>query len=360
MQGRAYKLALVFCFLVFIKATIGAAQTADLSFSRNARTFETQQASLVSKSMAFACLSMMIMPDGLPCNPAFTPVRKTATLGIEGLISNGYSTLSTMQKIFSGTIDQDLINTLTDKEKRVLQIEGNAEIDLMSQYLNARYTPISLKFFSVLRNEAYPQINLYAVQEESFTAQTGFEFTKGFYAGLQLRSLNRKFITKDFAAAQLGTDNAKQLLTPETEQATYFEPGLAYVYDSPWKPRFSAMLVNFGVQSDGFKDLIEPAEGQFSLGISAPLKWGNLEFEVDYRSMTYSEPSIVERLHWGALYHLGTMYLTGGVDYNGASGGIYYGLEQINAGIMYSTTQVPWRNEDYYTQTVYVQFGWQI
>lgn len=364
MQRWDYKLVISLClpflFSSFFYSSLSFSQNTDLAFSRNARTFETQQASLVTKSMAFACLSMTVVPDGLPCNPAFTPLRKTATLGIEGLISNGYSTLSTMQKLLSGNIDQDLINTLTNTQNRVLQIEGNAEINLMSPYLNARYTPASLKYFSVIRNEALPKIDLYAVQEDSYVFQSGYEFAKGLYGGIQFRSLERKFIKQEFSASQLGTDEGKKLLTPENEQAMYFEPGIAYIYDSIWKPRFSAMLVNLGTQSGQFVDLAEPLEGQLSIGLTAPLKWGSFDIEVDYRSMTYDEPTIIERLHLGALYHLGTMFLSGGVDYNGISGGIYYGLEQINAGIMYSTTQVPWRNEDYYTQTVYVQFGWQI
>ena len=359
MHRRGYEKVAILFLVVFYHSS-SFAQNTDLAFSRNARTFETQQASLVSKSMAFACLSMMIVPDGLPCNPAFTPLRKSATLGVEGLISNGYSTLNTMQKILSGTVDQDLINTLTDPQKRVLQIEGNIEIDLMSQYLNARYTPASLKFFSVVRNESYPKIDLYAVQEDNYVFQTGYEFAKGLFGGLQFRSLERKFIKQEFLAGDLGTDAGKQLLTPENQSGMYLEPGIAYIYDSIWKPRVSAMLVNLGVQSGQFNDLKEPLEAQFSLGVTAPLKWGSFDFEVDYRSMTYEEPTMIERLHWGGFYHLGTMYLSGGVDYNGISGGIYYGLQQINAGIMYSTTQVPWRNEDYYTQTVYVQFGWQI
>ena len=47
-----------------------------------------------------------------------------------------------MQKLLAGTIDQDLVNALFGPE-RVLQFEANAELDLVSQYLNARYTPAS-------------------------------------------------------------------------------------------------------------------------------------------------------------------------------------------------------------------------
>ncbi len=359
MQRRSFSLATIIFLCAFFCSSFCFAQVSNLAFSRNARTFETQQASLVSKSMAFACLSLEVVPDGLPCNPAFTPLRKSAIFGVEGLLSNGYSTLSTMQKLLAGTIDQDLVNALFGPE-RVLQIEANAELDLVSHFLNARYTPASVKYFSVVRNEANPNVDLYAVQEDNFILQSGTEILKGFYAGIQIRNINRKFVKEQFSLLILSTDQGKLLLTPHNQQATYIEPGIAYVYDSLWRPRISAMIANLGVQRGDFTNLIEPIEGQYSLGMSPPLPWGKLDLEVDYRSMTYDEPGIGQRLHFGGLYHFGAMNLSGGIDYNGISGGIFYGLQQINAGITYSTTRVPWRSEDYFTQTVYVQFGWQI
>jgi hypothetical protein len=54
------------------------------------------------------------------------------------------------------------------------------------------------------------------------------------------------------------------------------------------------------------------------------------------------------------------MYLTGGIDTNGISGGVFYSLDKINAGIVYSTTQGAGQEESFYTQTVYVQLGWQL
>ena len=86
--------------------------------------------------------------------------------------------------------------------------------------------------------------------------------------------------------------------------------------------------------------MTEPSELQYSIGISPPVYFGKLNVELDYRSLNYQEDSIIERLHFGAIYQMGAMSLTGGVDYNGISGGIFFGLKEINAGIVYSTTNV--------------------
>ena len=353
MQSRA------FLTFIFLSVACSVSSADNLSFTRNARTFETQQASLIAKSMAFSCLALSSLPDGLPCNPAFTPTRDVPKFGIEGLISNGYSTLEKMRKLLAGTVDQDLINALFSGQN-VLQIEGNAELDFMSKYINARYTPVTVKYFSVVRNEANPQVDLYAVTENNFSFQSGIETFKNLYIGLQVRTVARQYVRQEFPLLTLTTQSGQNILKPENQQATYFEPGIAYQFKSAWNLTLAAMVANLGMQSGDFQTLPEPLEAQFAVGISPEVSWGNLEFELDYRSMNYQEQTNAQLLHLGGLYHLGTMYLSAGLDTNGSSMGIFYGLQEINAGIVYSTTKSLLFSDDYFTQTVYVQVGWQI
>ena len=54
------------------------------------------------------------------------------------------------------------------------------------------------------------------------------------------------------------------------------------------------------------------------------------------------------------------MNLSAGIDTYGISAGIFYSLEQINAGVMFSSTKITNEDEEFFTQTVYVQLGWQI
>ncbi len=54
------------------------------------------------------------------------------------------------------------------------------------------------------------------------------------------------------------------------------------------------------------------------------------------------------------------MNLSFGLDNNGVSLGIFYGLEQVHSGILFSTTQLPWKEDDYFAQTVYLQAGWKL
>ena len=334
------------------------AQETDLAFSRNARTYETQQTSLVAKGVAHACLAMTQMPDSLPCNPALIGLERKAHLGASALLSNGYATLEKMNKLLKGDVNQDLIDALFGNE-RVLQIEGNVEINFTARYFGAKHTPFNAKYFSVVRNEANPDVDLYAVDERNTVMQLGTKAFSGFSAGVQLRHVERRFVKQRFKLLGLATQAGKDALKPKTETAVYIEPGVSWSFGDEWKWRVSGMVANSGFMIEDQEDIETPVEPQAGISVSPPLGWGRLELDLDYRSMNFEE-DVAERLHLGANYLFGAMYVVGGIDYDGVSGGIFHGVEQVNAGIMYSTTQVPWRDSDYFAQTVYLQVGWQI
>ncbi|MDZ4678689.1 MAG: hypothetical protein SGI74_14420 [Oligoflexia bacterium] len=343
-------------FLIFFLGISGA-QAQTLSFSRNARTFETQHSSLVTKSLAHSCLTIIDIPDGLPCNPSMTALNKKPLFGVELLLSNGYASLESVRKLLDGKITQEMVDTMFSQGK-VIQIEANADVNFKSKYLNAQYTPITVKGFSVVRNEANPDVELYAIEEKGFTFQSGLEVFNDFYAGVQARFINRKFISQRFKLVQLGTQVGKDLIKPKEQIATYIEPGATYFLAKTWRPRVSVFVANLGYVSKQYEELKTPVEAQYGLGFSPPVGWGDLDISIEYRSMNYEE-SDIEKLRLGALYHFGSMYLSGGIDGNGISGGVYYGLDKFNAGIVYSTTRFV-DEESFFAQTVYVQLGWQI
>lgn len=334
------------------------AQTSSLAFSRNARTFELQHSTLVMKGLGNACLTLENIPDGLPCNPAMTPMNSKPGIGAEVQLSNGYSSLENVRKVLDGKISEELADTLFSQGK-ILQVEANADINFRSKYLSGEYTPFSVKGFSVVRNEANPDVDFYAIQESGFTFQSGYEVLRDFYAGLQVRTLSRKFIKQRFKLAAVATPTGQDLLKPQDQNVLYLEPGFTYYFAPAWRPRVSLFVANSGFVSKKYDELREPAEAQVGFGISPPVQWGNLDISLEYRSMTYEE-DVAKKFRFGSLYHFGSMYLMGGVDSNGLSGGVFYGLDKINAGVVYSTTQLLNEGDGFYTQTVYVQLGWQL
>ena len=360
MRRRRTSITICLAFGIWTLAagSFANAQSQDLAFSRNARTFETQNSSLIQKGLALSCLTMLDSPDALPCNPAFTTLEKKGGLQIELQLSNGYNNLEKVRTLLSGSPNADFLNSLF-ANSNVLQIEAAGTLLFKSKYLNGSYTPMSVKGFAAIRNEANPDVDIYAVQSQGFEFQSGFQPYQHFYAGVQTRFENRKYIRKRFKLAELGTADGQKLLEPQAQTATYIEPSISYIAPSRWHPRATLMIANLGFVSPQTSDLPTPVQAQAGIGISPPLVWGVLELSLEYRGMNYEETPL-ERLRAGALYRFGSMYLTGGVDANGLSGGVFYTIDSLNAGIIYSTTRFVNEDQGFYTQTVYVQLGYQI
>lgn len=356
-RSHASKLKLFIVIAIFV-FRLSNALADDLAFSQNARTFETQHSSLMTKGVAHACLGLTTMPDGLPCNPASITRIKRPSFGFVALVSNGYSSVDAARKLLDNKISQDVVDSFFTKN-RVLQLEGNVDLNFKSPKVNVQYTPVTLKAFSVARNEADPEVQLYVMQESGFTVQTGVELTRELSVGVQARILKRKFVRKRFKLTALGTQAGQDLLKPNEQSTTYFEPAATYEFSTTWRPRVSVMVANLGYVSQKYDDLPTPIEPQCGLAISPPLQWGDLDLTLESRSMNYLE-NAQKKLRAGAMYHFGSMYLTTGVDFNGLSAGVYFDVEKVNAGILYSTTRYFNDDDSFYTQTVYVQLGWLV
>lgn len=350
------KLWLLVVPFLFLHAKPSFSQS--LAYSRNARTFETVNSSLLQKSLSHACLAMLESPDSLPCNPSLTPRLKKPKFGVDLLLSNGYSNLNSVRKLIKGDVNEDLMDELFE-ENRIIQIEADSRIDFLSPNFNARYRPMSVMGFSVVRNEANPDVELLVMEESGFHFQSGYELTKNFYIGAQVRFVERKFIKNRFRLVDLGTPSGSDILKSKSQKASYFEPAFTYMSGGKWNPRFSFLMANLGFEDKEYDEVPVEPDPQVGLGISPPIAWGSLDLMLDYKSLTYLE-SFEEKLHFGVLYRFGAMNLSGGLDAHGMSAGVYYSIEQVNAGVMYSTTQVANQDEEFFTQAVYVQFGWQI
>ena len=91
--------------------------------------------------------------------------------------------------------------------------------------------------------------------------------------------------------------------------------------------------------------------------MSPPVGWGRLELGIDYQDLT-GDRDPPDCVHFGALYGLGAFNFATGVDNDGVSAGVYSSIEHLGAGILYSTTRVPWSSADAYTQTMYAELTW--
>ncbi len=345
-------------FLFFLILTIcSSASAVQLAYSKNARTFETQRSSLMIKSLAFSCLALVEMPDDLPCTGAAVPYATKAHLKVNGLISNGYANLAKLRKIISEEVDAEIVNDLFG-EARVLQAEAQADVAFISRFLNAKYSPFAYRFFSVARNVANPDVELFAVEEQSLQIQTGYKFDQLSF-GVDFVYTEWRFVKEQFKLLGLLSQQNLEQIKPKSFKSYFVEPSALYIFESDFKPRISMKGARLGNVSERFDQFLFPTELQVGFGVTADVLFGKMDFLLDYKSIE-STADTNRKFHFGSLYHLGAMSLGFGVDDYGVSTGINYGLDVIQAGVAFSTTQLPWRTDDYYSQTVYLQIGWKL
>lgn len=334
-----------------------SARADSLALSRNARTFELQHSSLIIKSLGHACLALKEVQDGLPCNPGYVTRIKKAGLRVEGLLSNGYSNLTRTRRILSNQFDQDLLTDFFQGQS-VLQTETFVDLMFVSPFISSRISPLSYKLFTVIRNEANPDADLYAVEENDLAIQFGYRWG-GFDFGLEIKSTEWKFVRQRFKMLSLATPEGLAKIRPKSQQTVFLNPSITYELPIFWAPRIVLQAANLGKVSEEFEEFPHPEELTAGFGLSPPLPYGSLDILIDYKSLNYEEDEM-DRFHLGVIYRLGAMSLGAGLDSNGVSLGIFQGLESVNAGILFTSTRQPWKESDYYADTVYVQLGWQL
>jgi len=305
--------------------------------------------------MAFSCLAMADVADDIPCQPALLRHEKKSKFMANGLISNGYQSLSKARRLLANDLDSDFMNSLFSEDK-IIEVETNPSLMFTSPYLSGKYLLYGLQFSSTQRNQANPEIQMFATDSKLFILQSAYSLNSYIDIGLQLRSQTDNIVKKTFRLVDLGTDNGKNLLKPQTYSRVFAEPGFAVTLNN-W--RFSVLGAGLIVSGDTKGDFEDTAEAQAGVGYSTTVGDGLLDLYVDYKSLTYLEKP-EEKFHSGLRYRYGALSLLGGLDYFGVSGGVLFSIEKLYSGIIYSTSQVPWRPSEEYAQTTYIELGWQL
>lgn len=343
----------IILFLFFLQAFAASAQ--NITTIRNPRTFSLNYSSLSIKAMAFSCLAVPELIDDLNCQPAFLPLEKKSKFSANGSISNGYQSLTKGRRILSNDLDSEFINSLFN-ENRIIEVEMNPSMFFSSSHLSGKYLLAGFQFYSTQRNQADPVLNVFAAESKHWTLQMGNDYQKWFFYGAQLRVTQDKVVQKSFRLIDLGTDSGKDYLKPTSNSRIFVEPGLGFVFGA-WK--LSLLGANLRAVDDSEVELPENSELQAGAAYSTDLLSGTLDLSMDYKSLSYQETED-QKFHFGTRFRYGVLNMLGGADYYGVSGGIAFALEKIYSGIMYSSSQVPWRKSDDYAQTVYIEIGWQL
>lgn len=326
--------------------------------ARTARTFETINSTLIQKSMAHSCLALKVLPDGLPCNPAMTVFADRKTFRAQGLLSDGYNSVKNLKQVVDGEVTQEMVDGFFSRE-RVIQIEASTDLMYRSQDMNIQLTPMALRGYSEIRNEANPDIDLFTTEEKGLRFQSGYQFSEEFLFGFQVRALNRKVVRRHFQLFELGTEAGQDLLSPVNQSILFLEPGATFLMGEAWSPRLSVMIANLGYTSRPTSQVPASVEPQIAFGITPPSDEGQLDLTLEYSSLSFHEKGS-EKLHLGALYKINEFYYSAGIDSHGTSAGIHYEHRHIHGGLIFSTTRTLRERETFDSHNLYFQLGIQI
>ncbi len=216
---------------------------------------------MASDSLGFTCVAIEDHDRIAPCNPAF--VARSHKNQFQGRIYGGgqISYLTEVREITEQKATDESINRLFSKNS---SIDMEAGVDLGGRFDNwaLSVTPYRFVGYTVLRNPVLPQISLFAAQEQSAKYQFGSYVGDDWSWGLQLRGVNRKFVSQTFTLADVATTPNSELLPVQTQSGFYVEPGVVKEWtEYEWRPTFSAVISQLGVTSRKYYEYPTDPEG---------------------------------------------------------------------------------------------------
>jgi hypothetical protein len=317
---------------------------ADASLSSSAFTqvpsrFNTHELTLGSRGLGETCYSRGVLPDGTVCNPAYLDEAPPGFLMGRIFLGNGYTALSTANSLLFQPLTRDFLQGLF--QNNVTSLETNVSLVFQAKYFSASFSPYRVQYFSEVHNPNYPVIAVHAAVERALTFSGGSSLEvvnpalKDFSAGAKLRILDRNYIHGSFSMSETLTQNPSDLLPVKEQFAAYFDPTLAWRPSrAPWKLRGSVGLVNVGKTSNNDPLYQEPIDAVAGVGVEPPVGFGHLRLGMDAVGLAHAD-GLASMLRLGTSYQLGIMEAMGGWNENAVTGGIQFGFQVLQAGIVY-------------------------
>jgi hypothetical protein len=215
--------------------------------------------------------------------------------------------------------------------------------------LGLSYQPLRATYFSSVRNQAYPDIAVHAMQEQTLLLQGGGFLNQGLRAGLNLKAVKRKFVQEELNLFD-ALPNIETHLKTRTQDLLLIEPGLAYEFHGEeivehYRPMLTAKISNMGSRNQSFEDAPEEPIVDLGFSVNPKISLGNLEYSIHYR---YShELHSVRKFRWGFQYGLGPADFVLGYDNDQLAVGTVVTIYSVGVGAMYQRNRI----ENYAGQT---------
>lgn len=302
-----------------------------------------------------ACYSMTASSQDLDCNPALLADSEKRVFRAN-FVANDQA--KNFVEAYQGLEGDDAVaiadELLVNREPR--QAQAATSLWYQHDYWAVGVVPLRTGLSYLTRNEAYPQISVYGIQETEAFYKVGLLSAddKNLKVGVQTRYVVRKYIYQKFYALDALAD--PDIIEMHDQRILYVEPGFSYQFSSAWKPTLTAMITNLPVYRSGDRLPSHP-EFDLGLGTSYPGLIPNFRSTTHYHRAAGRE--LGQAFSWSGIYDIrrfGAASVTAGYGLFGA--GIDGHIAMVNFGIGYRRERIDvdaWNKKD--VESTFVQLG---
>lgn len=249
-------------------------------------------------------------PGSIPCNPAQLIFTQRPQFVANVSLGENYQRIDAYRKDIEHKDELAVVNKLLE-ETEALDLQATGVLWVKNSWFSLAYIPLSMSFYSELRNRSYPRVDLKILVEESIRVQFAkpFEFEKWTIStGLQIRASQRETLFQELALFDVLAD--PELLDIQRHDSIHFDFGFLWQHKIEWSPKLSLFVQNMTLSNSGDSTPKELTKSYADLGFSlSPLKdklWGRLETGVNYR-LDKENSRFIDGFQMVANYGLGLM-----------------------------------------------------
>lgn len=204
----------------------------------------------LSRALGTACYTLDSVQRGLPCNPAFVAKERAPRFDGDFVLGTQAAYLQEAENILHGRASEAQVADFFS-HRETIEAEASLEFSFQTPKWGVAWEPYRLIAVTRFENPALPMVDIVIAEERTIKAQIASYMQDNFYAGLQVRYTQVRFIGDYFSLSDAFAGDREQLWTPETQDLVYLEPGLVYAWeDVVWQPQISVMFAQWGVSSD--------------------------------------------------------------------------------------------------------------
>lgn len=241
-------------------------------------------------------------------------------------------------------------------EKAPVRFAGAANLWWRGETIAIVYQPLRLTYFSFVKNQAYPDLILHAMQEQSLAVQAGGFLNENWRAGMQVRLIDRKFVHEELNLFDAIPEMNRHLQV-KSQKLVLLEPGMAYEVHGDetvekWKPILTASVTNLGFADHMYDEV--PSRGVLDTGfsLSPPVAMGEWELGLNYRWTSDIDGD--KKIRLASQYRLGLAGFLAAIDQDQWSLGVISSFRSVSAGLMYERS----RAENIDGQSIYEDSGY--